>query len=559
MELRSLYFVLFIFIISCQQNDNAYDLVITNAFVFDGLNYYETEQTLFVRGNKIAGIEPTETFSPEAYEIKELIDANGRFVMPGLIEGHGHYLSYGEGLSQLQLDSYDTWNDIVDAVADRAKELPAGTWIEGRGWHQEKWTETPNQSVQGYPSHFDLSNRVPDHPVYLTHASGHAAFANQAAMNAVGLSSETVAPSGGRILKDEKKRNIGVFEENATGVFENYIRETKKLEEVWEQASSRAASSCLENGITSFQDAGSSVNQIKWFHNKAKAGKLPVRLYLMAFDSLSKLKNNFPEIRYVNEGDTFLTVRAVKAYFDGALGSRGAWLLEDYADQEGYFGQNTMEVTDLQQYAEVCTKHNLQFCVHAIGDKANRKTLDLFETNAKFQDDHRWRIEHAQHIDPKDQPRFSELGVIASMQPIHCTSDAPFVGARLGEKRAQEGAYVWRNLLDFKTDLAIGTDVPVESINPFENMYAAITRKRSVDGEAFFSEQNLTRLETLQGYTAANAHAAFEETFKGQLKNNYLADIIILDQNLMKCAIDDIPATKVHTTILNGKVVYTYK
>ena len=557
---KYLFFILLAIVLSnCSKQQTTFDLIIENAVIFDGVTYQEVPKCILIRNNKISKIISQSEFNPAEYSIINLIDAKGNFVMPGIIEGHGHLLNYGEGLTQLNLGQYDNWEEIIQAVEEKAQETPEGTWIEGRGWHQEKWNEVEPNSVQGYPHHEELSRRVPNHPVYLRHASGHAAFANKRAMDLVGISIETKSPSGGRILRDANGRLAGIFEENSEEIISDYVRKTKNLTAIWEASLLLSSQSCLENGITSFQDAGSSVDQIKWFREKANNNELPLRFYLMAYDSLQKLNKNYPEIRLINEGDSFLTCRSIKAYFDGALGSRGAWLLNEYADQPGYYGQNTMNVADLQQYADISKKHDLQFCVHAIGDKANRETLNLFQKNTSPQSNHRWRIEHAQHIDPEDQPRFGKLGVIASMQPIHCTSDAPFVATRLGLDRARNGSYVWRNLMNQKARLAIGTDVPVESLNPFENMYAAVSRKsRSIDA-AFFSEQIFSRLEILRAYTSENAYAAFEEMFKGQLKSDYLADICILDTNLMTCKEEDIPLTSVITTILNGKVVYQKK
>ena len=554
MKYSLLFIILFYF--SCTAPNEPLDLIITNAQIFDGENMLSGLHAVMINHKKISNILPQGDFIATEHPTNNLLDANGNFLMPGLIEGHGHFLSYGEGLAQLDLAPYQTWNDIIQAVEERAKTLPPGTWIEGRGWHQEKWNEPVANSVQGYPHHYQLSQRVPDHPVYLTHASGHAAFANQNAMNLVGISIETKSPHGGRILRDANGRLAGIFEENSMDVLGDFIKKSKDLESIWEDALIRASASCLENGITSFQDAGSSIAQIKWYLNKAKTNQLPLRLNVMAFDSLKNMNSGFPDARIINAGDSFFTCRSVKAYFDGALGSRGAWLLDDYEDQPGYFGQNTMTVEELQPYADICKKHNLQYCVHAIGDRANREVLNLFEKNTSDNNDHRWRVEHAQHIDPADQPRFGKLHVIASMQPIHCTSDAPFVAARLGESRARSGAYVWRNLLNLNAKLAIGTDVPVESINPFENMYAAVSRKSRTDDHAFFEDQTLTRKEILNAYTQGNAYVVFEENFKGKITPNFIADICIVDRNLMTCDEEEISDTQVLYTIINGKIVF---
>ncbi len=559
--MRHITILLFISIscICCDQNPETYDLKIVNAKLFDGAKYHDELKTIFIRNKSIELIISSNDNDNSKHPTKKVIDAEGRFVMPGLIEGHGHLLSYGESLTNLQLEKYTSWNEIVNAVIEQSNKVPKGTWIEGRGWHQEKWKERPKDSKDGYPIHTSLSELVPDHPVFLTHASGHAAFANKKAMDIVGISLESTSPLGGRILRDNAGNPIGIFEENAAIIFEDFIEETKNLELIWEQALHAATKSCHQYGITSFHDAGSSIEQINWLRKKANKSELAVRLYLMAFDSFDLLVNAYPELKFINAADSFITSRAIKTYFDGALGSRGAWLNEAYSDQPGYFGQNTMEPEHLTKYADLCKSQKLQYCVHAIGDRANHETLNLFENYLNPSTDNRWRIEHAQHIAPADQPRFGKLHVIASMQPIHCTSDAPFVGARLGKIRAQNNAYVWRNLLNNGARLALGTDVPVESMNPFENIFAALTRRRRPGGESFFLDQKLSRNEVLSGYTSGNAYAAFEESFKGSIKEGYVADICILNQNLMECPEDSIPSTTVFATILNGRVVYSSK
>ncbi len=554
--MRLIYCLMFLILVGCDQKSRTYDLAIINAVIFDGTSYHETHQTIVMNHHKIISVSPSKASDSQNNAFKQIIDAAGRFVMPGIIEGHGHLLSYGEGLSNIELGQYMSWDDIIEAVAEQASTLPPGTWIEGRGWHQEKWNTIPQDAVQGYPVHAEFSRQIPDHPVFLEHASGHAAFANDKAMEVIGISIETKAPNGGRILKDATGRLTGIFEENALELIEDFVDQTKNLKDVWEKALKRAGESCLAQGITSFQDAGSKIEEIKWLQSKADQHKLPLRLYVMAYDSIHLIRKDLADLRLINEGDSFLTCRAVKGYFDGALGSRGAWLLKEYEDQPGYFGQKTSELNKLNKYAVLCNELDFQFCVHAIGDRANRETLSLFENNLNQKSDNRWRIEHAQHIDPSDHARFADLNVIASMQPIHCTSDAPFVVARLGEHRAKTGAYVWRSLLDHKAQLAIGTDVPVESLNPFENIYSALTRKHKINSPSFFEEQSFNRLEILNLYTAGNAYAAFEESFKGKIELGYVADICILDKNLISCEANEIPETKVLFTILNGKVVY---
>jgi hypothetical protein len=327
-----------------------------------------------------------------------------------------------------------------------------------------------------------------------------------------------------------------------------------------------AAAECVAKGITSFQDAGSNFWELDQYRRIAEAKQLPIRLWAMASQpqahDIPKLAN-YPQIGL---GNQHFTCRAVKCYFDGALGSYGAWLLAPYDDKPGFVGQNTTPLDTIARMAQACHQYGLQLCVHAIGDRANREVLNVIENefaeSNKLQVEsgksaaQRWRIEHSQHIDVQDIPRFSALGVIASMQAIHCTSDAPFVVKRLGEQRARTGAYAWRSLLDSGAHLANGTDAPVEDVNPLPCLYAAVTRKRADTGFEFFPEQKMTREEALYSYTIWNAWAAFEEKEKGSLSPGKLADIVILSKDLLHCAPEEILQAQVLKTVVGGKVVF---
>ncbi len=483
----------------------------------------------------------------------ELVDLQGAFAMPGFIEGHGHFLGLGLSLQNLNLIHTENWNQIVDLVAQKARDTPEGEWIEGRGWHQEKWNESPGRTVNGYPYHDALSAVSPDHPVVLKHASGHALLANARAMQLAGISRETPDPVGGRIVRDASGTLTGVFEENAMELITTPLnawkdqRSAAEKQAAFDRTVALASAECLSKGITSFQDAGSDFWEIEQFRRLAENGQLPLRLWVMigqpAAADYPKLAG-FPQIGL---GNGYLTIRAVKAYLDGALGSYGAWLLQPYSDKPGHYGQNTTPVDSIRSLAEQCRKYGLQLCVHAIGDRANREVLDLAASTGGI--GLRWRIEHAQHLDPEDIPRFHDLGVIAAMQAIHCTSDAPFVVKRLGEARARSGAYAWRSLLDSGAHLANGTDTPVEDANPLPCIYAAVTRKRADTGLEFFPEQKMTREEALYSYTLWNAYAAFEEQEKGSLTPGKRADIIVLSEDLLHCPPE---------AILKARVVQTY-
>ncbi len=490
-----------------------------------------------------------------------MVNLQGAFAMPGLIEGHGHFSSLGHSLRNLNLMNTTSFAQIRDLVSEKIKNTTPNTWIEGRGWHQEKWTEPAGVTVNGYPYHNDISAVSPNNPVVLYHASGHALLANAKAMELAGISAETPNPQGGRIVRDAAGRALGVFEENAMDLIDqpftkwkNQRSEAERIAE-FDTIVGYATRECLRRGITSFQDAGSSWWEIEQYQRLAQAGSFGTRLWAMIaqprMSDLGKIKD-FPKL---NLGNNFFTVRAVKAYFDGALGSYGAWLLEPYSDKPDSYGQNTTPLDTIAAIAAACRDQNLQCCVHAIGDRGNREILNVFEKTG-MKPDSRWRVEHAQHIDPADQPRFKQLGVIASMQAIHCTSDAPFVVKRLGETRARTGAYAWRNLLDSGAHISNGTDTPVEDVNPFPCLFASVTRQYRPSEPPFYPEQAMTRQEALLSYTIWNAYAAFEEKDKGSLAVGKLADIVILDRDILRCNPLLIPQTKVIATIVGGKTVY---
>jgi predicted amidohydrolase YtcJ len=356
---------------------------------------------------------------------------------------------------------------------------------------------------------------------------------------------------------------VGVLEERAQALvykpYEEWFTKRPEAERKadWAKSIALAEQECLRNGITSFVDAGSSFEQVAWMKELADGSKMQIRHYVMVRSGIKDLQQNAEVFPIMNAGNHHFTVRSIKVSLDGALGSYGAWLLEPYADRKGFFGQNTFSIPELKEIATFAWDKQLQLCVHAIGDRANRETIDIFaaQISKDRSTDHRWRIEHAQHMNPVDIPRFKEWNIIASMQGIHCTSDAPFVPKRLGDKRSEEGAYMWRAFMDAGVLVNNGTDVPVEDIDPFANFYASVTRKGK-DGKAFYPAQRMTREEALYSYTLANAIAAFEDKDKGSLVPGKLADIVIFGQDLMTVPEEQLAQTKVAFTIVGGKVVF---
>ncbi len=547
----------------CKHTDIA-DSVIINANIYAVDTTYDAN-AIAIKGDRIWKIGKWEALEPFTDENTQIIDAQGHFVMPGFIEGHGHYNGLGKSLMNLNFLNAKSWESIVDDVAEKVKETPAGTWIIGRGWHQEKWDSVPARNIYKYPFHDALSRVSPDNPVVLYHASGHALFANQKAMSVVGITKETPNPVGGEIVRDINGEAIGVFEERAMDIFNNkydeYIAslDPKVLDSIWLAGFKLAENECLKYGVTSFEDAGSSFSDLNKYKKLAEDGKMRVRLWAMMLEPEDSLATKAIKYKAIDVGNHFYTCNAIKCFVDGALGSFGAWLLEPYSDKRGFTGQNTTDLSELKRIADMAIKDDVQLCVHAIGDRANREVLNIYEEvfkNHPDKKDLRWRIEHAQHLHPDDMKRFVDLGVIASIQAIHCTSDAPFVVQRLGEERARTGAYPWRSLLDLGVTVMNGTDVPVEHIDPFRNFYAAVTRKREDTGMAFFPEQKMTREEAIKAYTLSNAYGAFQEDVKGSLRVGKLADIIILDHDLIHCTDEEILDTKVLYTIVGGKIEY---
>jgi predicted amidohydrolase YtcJ len=521
-------------------------------------------QALAARGDRILAVGTNEEIARYIGTGTEVIDLAGQLAVPGLIEGHGHFLGVGQAAMNLNLMKAKSWDEIVSMVAKAVQEARPGEWIVGRGWHQEKWNAPPSPAVEGFPTHASLSAVSPNNPVYLVHASGHASFANAKAMALAGVTAQTQTPAGGEILKDAAGAPIGIFRETASGLIGRAIAaERMKMSQADLEAEKRkqialAAKESLSKGITSFQDAGSSFDEIALFRKVAEEGGLPLRLWVMVRAGVDDLARNLASHRTMDHAGHRLTMRAIKVSIDGALGSRGAWLLEPYSDLPTSTGLNTVPVEQVRAMADLALKHDLQLCVHAIGDRANRETLDVFERALASRPDGRrlrWRVEHAQHLHPADIPRFAQLGAIAAMQGIHCTSDAPYVIARLGTRRAEEGAYVWRKLMATGAVVTNGTDAPVEDVDPIASYYATVSRKLA-DGTRFYPDQRLSRVEALRTYTLNAAYSAFEEKTKGSLTAGKLADVTVLDKDILTIPEDEIPSARVTMTIVGGKVGY---
>jgi len=512
-------FLLVTLLYSCDEKLND-AMLIDNGLVYlpDGT---VAQKDILLVGDKISRIE-------DAIDAKgaTVIKAEGKFVMPGLIDAHAHFEGIGASKANLNLLGTTSWKEVIDAVEDQVNNTPEGSWIVGRGWHQDKWTDSPLRTIEGNPTHDELSAISPNHPVMLDHASGHGILVNQKAMELAGIDATTKAPEGGYMIRDENGEAIGVFQENAEQLIKDvYWGELQKRtpeEEYsdWQKLIALAEEECLQFGITTLHDAGISKQSANRFKELAEKGNLNVRLYSMLSQDAATDSLSVEELQAFHAFENpFFTCKAIKAYMDGALGSRGAWLLEPYHDKPGYFGENVTPIEDLKRTAKIAHDNNFQLCIHAIGDRGNREVIDVFEQEMQNDlTDARWRIEHAQHLHPTDINRIGGLNIIASMQTVHCTSDSPFVEKRLGEDRAEQGAYVWQSLLQNDVRIANGTDSPVESVNPLANMYAAVTRKRVGENEAFYPAQSLSRKQALDSYTIWNAYAGLRKRRREVLK-----------------------------------------
>ena len=540
------------------------DLVLRNGKIVTMNASTPAAQALAVRGDKIAALGSDRDAQRWIGPRTKVIDLHGMLAIPGFIEGHGHFTGVGEFRMGLDLREARTWDDIVAQVGRAAKEAKPGEWIVGRGWHQSKWDHAPEPNVEGFPLHASLDSVSPNNPVLLTHASGHAAFVNGKAMEAAGIARDTGNPPGGEVLKDPRGNPTGLLRERAQQLVGGAHAAWEARRTPEERAAERrraidlAIDESLSKGITTFEDAGSPFSTVDALKRMAGNHELRMRIWMMLRTSNEELAPKLDQYRMLGAGDNFLTVRAIKRQMDGALGSRGAWLLEPYTDKPDSTGLNTDDPADIRKTAELAIQHGFQLCVHAIGDRANRETLDIFEQTFRAHPDKRdlrWRIEHAQHLSAADIPRFGQLGVIAAMQGVHATSDAPYVLLRLGPQRAEEGAYVWQKLMKSGAIVGNGTDAPVEDVSPLASFYASVSRKLK-DGSVFYPDQRMSREEALRSYTWNNAYAAFEEKLKGSLEPGKLADITVLSRDIMTIPEDGILSTDVVYTIVGGKVAY---
>lgn len=543
---------------------NPADQVYVNGAIYTGNASNPTTEAVAVKDGLIVAVGSRQEIESLIGKDTETIDLQGKTMTPGFIESHGHLMGIGYNKLDIDLMYVQTYDELIEKVAEAAAKAEPGEWITGRGWHQDKWLKMPDNTVQGFQTHEALSAVTPNNPVYLAHASGHASFVNKKAMELAGINplrSETPQQEveGGEVVRDELGNPTGILVERASGLVSKLI--PKDTPERMEKALELALKELAEKGITSFHDAGSGQDFIDMVEKFRSEGKLTSRMYIMLTGRQPELLEEWYKKGPMIDPAHMVTVRSIKLNCDGALGPWGAWLLEDYSDKPGQRGHETLPMSIVTQVSEKALATGFQVCAHAIGDRANREVLDRYEAVfAKFPDikDHRFRVEHAQHLHVDDISRFGEMGVIAAIQAIHLSSDRPWAIGRLGPKRIKDGAYVWQKLLGSGAVISNGTDAPVEPLDPIPSFYASVSRKtlKMLPEGGYEPDQKLTREQALHSYTLAGAYAEFEEDFKGSIEVGKAADFTVFDKNIMEIPENEILGTKVKMTVVGGKIVY---
>lgn len=520
--------------------------VFTNALIYDGENFL-SENTFIIENGRFLKIGTFGDLKSSISKDDEIIDLHGARVIPGFIESHGHLLGLGQSVLNLDVRNLQP-EKINQAVAEQAKKQAPGTWIRGRGWDQNLWAS------KNFPTAAMLS-AAKDHPVYLRRVDGHAAWLNDYALRILEINAKTPNPEGGIIQKDKDGNPTGVLIDNAMALARKFVDaySTQERSHFLEVGMNKA----LSLGVTSFHDAGSSREALELFTEQANKNNLKMRIYAMVDG-----EDNALVASYFKKGpqkiSDFLSIRSIKYFADGALGSRGALLLNDYRDQAGNQGLSLMSEKALEEKTLSALNAGFQVATHAIGDKANRLVLNAYERALKKNPvyDRRLRVEHAQLVDPGDHHRFKELSVIASMQPIHCTSDMAWVPSRIGADRLFERAYPWRSLQLAGAVLAFGSDTPVESINPIEGLYAAVSRMNLSSRIPFMPEQQLTMKEALRGYFLGAAFAEFNEHQKGKIARGFLADFVAYQDDILHARKETFLKALPMMTVVGGKIVY---
>ncbi len=530
-------------------SNTAADLVFTGGHIITDSGNSAT--ALAVKGARIIAVGDNAMIDAFIGATTRVIPLDGAVVSPGFNDSHAHLYGLGIALGQIDLVGTGSAAEVVEMARLAHAELAPGVWLEGRGWDQNDW------AVKNYPTAAMLDEVTGDRPALLRRVDGHAAWVNSAALRAAGITAATNDPAGGQILRDDAGNPTGVLIDNGVGLVRDIMPEVSLTEVV--RRVKLATAHCWAAGVTGVHEAGVSWRRADLYQRLVAAGELDLRLYGMYDDIPATLDSAWAHGPLFS-ADSLLTIRAIKLYGDGALGSRGALLLGEYTDQPGHHGLAVTTAEHMRDVTRRGAAAGFQICTHAIGDGANRLALNIYEDvlGEIPQTDTRWRIEHAQILHPDDIPRFAELGVIAAMQPTHCTSDMDWAGERLGSQRLP-GAYAWRKLLNAGAHLCFGTDFPVERVNPLHGLYSARTRTHH-DGTPPYGwqpQEVLTGIEAHALYTAGSAYAAFQEGQLGRIAPGYLADLTVLDGNPVTCEASELLSMQVLHTVVNGELVYS--
>lgn len=503
------------------------------------------EATVIMEGDVIAWVGPT--FEADLDGARS-IDVAGAMIIPGLVDAHAHLSGLGQALENVDLVGTTSYEEVIRRLQAMAATLPAGEWVKGRGWDQNDWEE------QGFPTREDLDRAIPDHPVAATRIDGHALLANSRALELAGIDDSTSDPEGGSIIRDGDGRATGVFIDNAMDLIGEVIPQGTR--EDHKRQLERAVQTAAAAGLTGVHDAGVSQETIDILLELAEEGRLPIRVYGMLSDNNALLSSWYERGPLLGAGGDRVTVRSIKLYADGALGSRGAALHEPYSDASDQTGLLVSSPDHIASIARAARQHGFQVGAHAIGDRGSTIVIDAYEQAGAVPDD-RFRIEHLQVVRLEDLDRVRAMGVIASMQPTHATSDMPWAEQRLGPERIK-GGYAWRSVLDTGIPLAFGSDFPVEEVSPFLGLHAAATRQ-DLDGHppgGWTPDEKVSIREAIHGFTEGAAYAAFAEDRRGRIDPGKQADFVVLDRNLLEIEPREIPRTKVIFTVTGGEIVY---
>ncbi len=527
------------------------DLIVTDARIYTVDEMRPVAEAMAVADGRVLFVGSARGAESLRGSTTQVLDLDGKAVIPGMVDAHAHLLGLGQALRTVDLVGTASYQEVIDRVVARAVDLPEGTWITGRGWDQNDWGNTQ------FPTHEALSAAVPDHPVYLTRVDGHAALANAAAIEIADITSGTQDPEGGQILRLTDGEPSGVFVDNAQGLVGRHVPDVTT--EQTREAILAAIAEANRWGLTGIHDAGASRETIDIYEDLASSGQYNLRNYVMVSDNAEDIAHYFGIGPQSELYDGRLWIRSLKLYMVGALGSRGAALLDPYSDDPHNNGLLVSPPEHIQELATAGLRNGFQINVHAIGDRGNRLVLDQFEAalEAVPAADHRFRVEHAQILHHDDIPRFAELDVIPSMQAVHQTSDMYWAGERLGSSRLY-GAYAWRSLLDTGVIIPNGSDFPVELVNPLLSFHAAVSRQdaENYPPGGWYPAQRMTREEALRAMTLWPAYAGFQEDVLGSLSPGKYADFVVLDQDIMRIAPEAILDTEVVATYLGGEAVY---